>query len=139
VGGSRVEMPTFPDEAPKRMKIDSARATPLPNNHLHSPGPMSSFVVCYPGLTRRCLTGPSRYQAEVGIAFSRCAAALCRHQRLYGGRCTCQDYQRPPLRLVSAVARDQPWSPAGNSTVSLAMHAVTSAFAISIQRLLLTM
>lgn len=42
----------------QRMEIESARTTPLPNHHLHSTGPMSPFVVYYPGLTRRCLTGP---------------------------------------------------------------------------------
>lgn len=85
------------------MEIDSARATLFPNHHLHSRGPMSSFVVYYLSLTRRCL---SKYQTKAGIASLPCAAALCRQQRLHGARSTCQDHQRRPLRLDSAVAGD---------------------------------
>jgi len=86
------------------MEIERARATLFSNPYLHSTSPMSSFVVHFPGLTRRYLTGPFDTPSQSRRSHSPMRGSPLPPPTLAWKTCTCHDYQRPPLRLASAVA-----------------------------------
>lgn len=82
-----------------RLTVHAPRLFRIITSTHQAPCLLSSYN---PGSTRRCLTSlfeiPGRSRHSVSFHARQPFAALS------GGRCTCQDYQRPALRLVSAVA-----------------------------------